>query len=339
MRVLVLGGTRFIGRAVVDALLAQGHALTLLNRGESNPTLYPDIPRIVADRGRLTAGALGDGAWDVALDLSGLFPADVEASAGALRGRVRRYVFCSTCSVYADPRPYPVPEDAPLHACAPEQAVDASMRAYGPRKAECERRLAAICDESGIELFIGRPTAVYGPHDTTDRMRFWLEAVRRGRVVLPSDGMSVRHVVYVEDVAGLFARLATADAAIAGAYNLVGTELFSLRDLVREIAAVVGAEPEIFAVPLALLQARGIRGEVDVPLWVADERDAYTYIMDAARARERLGFRSTPLAEALRRTLAAYEAPPPRPLRGVMDPDEVWARVHAAEGPTEGTEG
>lgn len=324
MRVLVIGGTSFVGRAVVERLQERGHAATLLNRGQTHPDLFPGVPRITVDRRNLTAAALGSGAWDAAIDISAYFPADVEASAAALRGRVVRYVFCSTCSVYASLWPYPIPEDAPLSPCTPEQATDEGVATYGARKAECERRLTALCAEASIPLFIGRPVIVYGPHDYTDRMHFWLESVRRGRVVLPGDGDSIFHTIFVRDLAALFVEMAETDAAQAGVYNCGGTQLFSLRDLVREIAALLDTEPEIASVPTASLIEQGVRPQFDLPLWL----DKSHVVADTARIQERLGFRSTPLRDALGQTLTAFDAEPSRPLKVVMDPDALWSLTH-----------
>lgn len=325
MRALVIGGTNFIGRAVVERLLERGHTATLLNRGQTHPGLFADLPRITVDRRELTATSLGDSSWDVVIDLSGYYPGDIEAAFTALRGRASRYVFCSTCSVYADAWPYPMHEDAPISPCTPEQAVDDDMATYGARKAECERRLTALSAEAGIPLFIGRPVVVYGPHDYTDRMHFWLEAVRRGRVVLPGDGDSIFHTIFVRDLAALFVEMAETDATQAGIYNCGGTQLFSLRDLVREIAALLGTEPETASVSATLLQERGVRPQFDLPLWLETSH----VIADTARIQERLGFRSTPLRDALRLTLDAYDANPRRPLDVVMDPDTLWDLAHA----------
>lgn len=112
----------------------------MVNRGRSHPDLFREVPRITADRREMTADDLRGGAWDVVVDMNAYYPAEVEASVAALRGRVRRYVFCSTCSVYAALSPYPVAEEAPRKPCTEEQATDAGQGSYGARKAECERR-------------------------------------------------------------------------------------------------------------------------------------------------------------------------------------------------------
>lgn len=334
MRTLVIGGSQFIGRAVVERLLAGGHDVTLLNRGRTAPDLFPSLPRIPADRAALAPDTFGEQAWDVVVDMVPMFPRDVETTLAALAGKMRRYVMCSTGSVYADLRPYPVAEDAPTHDCTPEQAVDESMAAYGPRKAECERRATALCAEQGVELFIARPVVVYGPHDYTDRMHFWLEAARRGRVVLPDAGLSIFRCIYVHDLADLFVRMVEADAALAGVYNAAGTELFSLRDLVQTAATVVDTEPQIAHVPGERLVALGVKPQFDLPIWLADERGASEHVItDISRARERLGFRSTPLAETLQATYQAYQANPRVPLQTVMDPDRLWALIHDGNSP------
>lgn len=328
MRALVIGGTQFIGRATVEALLARGHEVTLLHRGQTGADLFPGVARIQADRSQLTPEVFGAQTWDVVMDMVPQLPRDVETTLAALRGKTARYVQCSTGSVYTDLRPYPVTEDAPTSPCTPEQAADPSMATYGQRKAECERRATAICAEQGIDLFIARPVVVYGPHDYTDRMHFWLEATHRGRVVLPDAGLPIFRCIYAPDLGGLFATMAEADVSLAGVYNAAGTELFSLRDIVTTAAEVLGVQPEIVSASAAQIEGWGLHPQFDVPIWVAENGVSEHVIMDVSRIRERLGFRSTPLAETLRATWQAYQANPRVPLKGVVDPDRLWALAH-----------
>jgi 2'-hydroxyisoflavone reductase len=131
VRILVFGGTRFVGRAVVEQLLARGHELTLLNRGQSAPDLFPGVARLTLDRRDVTLETLGSGSWDVVVDMNAYFPREIAAAVAALHGRVRRYVMCSTGSVYTGLESYPIAEDAPLYACTPEQAEDPGLETYG----------------------------------------------------------------------------------------------------------------------------------------------------------------------------------------------------------------
>ena len=325
MRTLVIGGTRFLGRAVVERLLAQGHEVTLLNRGESGPSLFPGVPRLTMDRNAISAETLGDGAWDAVIDMCAYFPREIERTMAALRDRVERYVLVSTGSVYADSRPYPIREDAPMQDCSAEQARDTSMETYGQRKAECERALTRLAATADMPVFIGRPVVVYGPHDYTDRMHFWLESVRRGRVTLPDDGMSIFHLIYAPDLARLFVAMVEAPGDRAGVYNVAATELYSLRDLVTQAAKVIGVEPEIAYAPAALLETNGVQPQFNLPLWMPGEH----FIADVSRAQTRLGFQSTPFAQTLRETLEAYLESPRSPLQTVLDPDKLWAIAHA----------
>lgn len=324
MRTLVIGGTRFLGRAVVERLLANGHDVTLLNRGESDPALFPGVARLTMDRAALSASALGEGVWDVVIDMCAYYPHEIAQTVGALRGKVGRYTLVSTGSVYADSRPYPIREDATMQNCTPEQARDTSMETYGQRKAECERALTRLGAEAGMEVFIGRPVVVYGPRDYTDRTHFWLESVRRGRVTLPDDGMSVFHMIYAPDLARLFVAMAETSSDRAGVYNVAATELYSLRDLVTEAAKVIGVEPEIAYAPAALLERHGVQPQFNLPLWMPGEH----FIADVSRAQTLLGFRSTPFGETLRETLDAYLEQPRSPLLAVADPDRLWEIAH-----------
>ncbi len=320
MRALVIGGTRFVGRAVVEHLLANGHEVTLLNRGETDPDAFAGVPRITTDRADISPALFSSRSWDAVFDMNAYAPAEIDIAVAALAGRTGRYVLCSTCSVYRSLRPYPIPEEAPIAPCSAEEAADTSMATYGPRKAECERQLLALAPGAGMDAFIGRPVVVYGPRDYTDRMHFWLEAVQRGRVVLPGNGQSIFHTIYAPDLAALFAAMAEADAGLAGVYNVGATELFTLSELVSDIAGLLGVSPQVTHAPAELLLERGVRPQFDLPLWI--ERGHL--VADVERASQRLGFRSTPLAECLRATYDAYRARPRTPLEVVMDPDQLW---------------
>jgi 2'-hydroxyisoflavone reductase len=183
VRILILGGTRFLGRAITDAALGRGDAVTLFNRGRTSPGLYPGVEAVRGDR---TAGvaAVAATAWDAVIDVAGYDPGVVGLSARALAGTAGRYVFVSTCSVYADQSNRAAQlEEAPvleLHdgLASPEEL-------YGPRKAAAERVVAGVY---GDRALIPRPGLIVGPHDPTDRFPYWPRRIARGGTVLaPGD--------------------------------------------------------------------------------------------------------------------------------------------------------
>ena len=164
MRLLVLGGTKFLGRAIVDAAVASGHELTLFNRGETNAALFPDVERLHGDRdGGLDA--LAGREWDAVIDTCGYFPRVVRQSAEVLAGNVGAYCFVSSVSVYAD-MSSPVDEDSPVGTLdddSPEE-FGAEFERYGPFKALCE---SVVQETYGERALVIRPGLIVGPHDPT----------------------------------------------------------------------------------------------------------------------------------------------------------------------------
>jgi 2'-hydroxyisoflavone reductase len=135
LRLLVLGGTRFLGRAVVDAALAGGHDITIFNRGRTNPDLFPGVEKIHGDRMQ-DLSALSRGEWDAVVDVAAYFPRAVQRSIDAVRDSVDRYLFVSSISVYANQSVSPVEGAAVAELTDPD---DPSTESYGARKAACER--------------------------------------------------------------------------------------------------------------------------------------------------------------------------------------------------------
>jgi 2'-hydroxyisoflavone reductase len=147
MRVLVLGGTRFLGRALVDATLEQGHEPTLFNRGQTQPELFPGVEKLRGDRSA-DLSALDGREWDAVLDVAAFMPDEARRSRDVLRGKVGRYVFVSSISVYAD-QSVPPAEGAAVEQLAPGQETDENPELYGARKAACERSSCARASLSG----------------------------------------------------------------------------------------------------------------------------------------------------------------------------------------------
>src|SRR6266498_561481 len=164
MRILIIGGTRFLGRHLVEAALARRHEVTLFNRGKSNPDLFPQLETILGDREK-DADRLRGRMWDTVIDVAGYVPRIVRLSAEALEPNVSRYVFISSISVYDNFRKIGIDESYSL-AKMPETTVDEnSLETYGARKVLCEQIMQEIYGERSLII---RPGLIVGPHDPTD---------------------------------------------------------------------------------------------------------------------------------------------------------------------------
>ena len=181
MRLLVLGGTRFLGRALVDAALEHGHEATLFNRGRTNPKLYPELERLVGDRAD-DLSALEGSTWDVVVDVAAYNPAHVRRSVDVLSTSAR-YAFVSTVSVYVDQSAPPV-EGAAVHELSPgDERMSGRTRTARARRA-CEQ---VVLEAFGDRALVVRPGLIVGPHDPTGRFTYWPHRVARGGEVLAPD--------------------------------------------------------------------------------------------------------------------------------------------------------
>ncbi|MGZ5063824.1 MAG: NAD-dependent epimerase/dehydratase family protein, partial [Usitatibacter sp.] len=213
MRILILGGTVFLGRALTDAALARGHRVTHFNRGRSSA---PDarVETVTGDRTQ-SLEALAGREWDAVVDTSGYLPQVVGKSARALRDATRRYVFVSSISVYAGPG---FAEDAAVQP-PPDPLPDAmTMEAYGALKAACE---GVVRESFGDRATLVRPGLIVGPHDPTDRFTWWPARVARGgRVAAPGRPSRTVQFIDVRDLARWMVELVQRGAA--GTFNATG---------------------------------------------------------------------------------------------------------------------
>ena len=177
MRIIILGGTQFLGRHLVDMALAHGHDLTLFHRGRTNPDLFGDaVERIFGDRdGDLDK--LSGRTWDACIDTSGYLPRVVHASAERLHGAVAHYTFISTISVYADDVTPHQDESAPLVTLDDESTEEINGDTYGGLKVLCEQAVQTVYPTQAL---IVRPGLIVGPHDPTDRFSYWPVRIHRG---------------------------------------------------------------------------------------------------------------------------------------------------------------
>jgi len=220
MRVLILGGTQFLGRHIAETLLAAGHVVSVLNRGVSPDELPAQVERLRGDRDAGPPGlqALMGQTWDACVDVSGYTPRQVRASAEALRANVRRYVFVSAVSVYGDPQDRPVRETHPRLPPAAEHVTEVNGETYGALKVACENIVQQVYGDRATCL---RPQVIAGPQDPSGRYTYWVQRAQQGGEMLaPGDGSDHLQVVDVRDVARFVATVIERD--LAGAFNLAG---------------------------------------------------------------------------------------------------------------------
>jgi 2'-hydroxyisoflavone reductase len=293
MRLLVIGGTRFVGRHLVEAALAAGHDVTLVHR--SATALFPSARHVLADR-NADLTALADGEWDATADMCAYLPAQVRSLAEVLGDRGGHHVLVSSVSVYGD---LPGPggdEDSPLLPVAGDDVDEITDTTYGPLKVACERAATAAY---GDRLAIVRPTYVVGPNDPTGRYPWWVRRmVRGGEVLAPGAPDDPAQVVDVRDLADFQLGLATGQ--VGGVFNAVRPVL-PWSELLEATAVVSPAGTAVTWVDAEWLTERGVTG-ADIPLWsegVVDWQSA----MSPSRA-EAAGLRHRPLSETVRDTAA-----------------------------------
>lgn len=309
MKLLILGGTRFLGRQVAEQALARGHHVTLLHRGRSGPNLFPEAEHLIADRdGDLSV--LDHGEWDAAVDTSAYVPRQVRAVAAKLAGRVGHYHLVSSISAYADFENGGSDESAPLKVLADPSAEAITGDTYGGLKALCEQAAQAAFGE---RCLISRPGLIVGPFDPTGRFTWWVHRLARADqtsdVVAPGTPDSPVQFIDVRDLAAW--TLLQAERASSGVYNLngpthpltMGTFLGTAREVLQPSANLVWVDE-------AFLQAQGVAEWSDLPVWLSSQSFA---------------MHRTPTAKAQASDLTC------RPLRDTLIDTLAWSQ--AAQGP------
>lgn len=293
MRYLVLGGTQFVGRHIVRALMDAGNSVTLFTRGSTNPDLFPDAEHLHGDRdGDLSA--LEGRRWDRAIDVSGYVPRVVRASAEVLDKAIDHLTFVSTVSVY----PEWVGSGEDCETLAPQwDAEEISNDTYGPLKVACEE---VVRDVFGRRALVVRPGIVVGPHDPTDRFTYWAaRTAAGGDVAAPGDPDRLVQIVDARDLGEWIAWMSARRRP--GVYNAAGPDYrLSFGRLLCRIRAVTASDAVFHWVPDDKIDA-GV--EDRLPLWSRGEDGGrFDMDVDSSRARwEGLVFR--PLAETIRDTL------------------------------------
>ncbi|MEX2569866.1 MAG: NAD-dependent epimerase/dehydratase family protein [Gemmatimonadota bacterium] len=313
LRVLVLGGTGFIGPHLVRTLLERGHTPTLFNRGRTEPAmfaeLFPGLENRIGDRNG-DISSLEQGEWDAVVDDSGYTPQQVAATAQSLRGRVGQYLFTSTRAVYTDYTAERMDEDAPLGMRGvPESEWDG----YGPLKVLAEREVTAAFPDAAT---IVRPAIITGPGDRTDRFTYWYVRIDEGGdVLVPGSPSDPVQYIDVRDLASFYVHLL--EQGTTGVFNLEAPAApLSAAEFVHGIRAITAGPVAFTWADWGFLDGLGLRGGEKFAAWRAPAGDWLNYgRMDNSRALA-AGLTVHPLADTARDTL-------------------IWWRGRSGSGPSE----
>lgn len=305
LRIIVLGGTAFLGPAFVEAARVRGHDVTLFNRGKTNQHLYPDLKKLVGDRfGDLSA--LESGEWDVCIDNSGYIPSTVQATAELLKDRVKRYIFISSISVYADFSHKGLNEKSEVGQLTDEELSaaqtmsDISGTNYGPLKALCEQANTAVFGRRACNI---RPGLIVGPMDRSDRFTYWpVRVAKGGEVLAPGTADTVTQIIDVRDLAEFM--VLAAENNFHGTYNVTSpAEELTMGELLETCKRVSGSDAIFTWVDAAFLEEHEIAAWSDMPVWVPlDGEDAGHPFIDVTRALK-AGLTFRPISETVRSTL------------------------------------
>ncbi len=242
MRVLVLGGTRFIGLRLVWLLSELGHDVTVLNRGQTEAVLPDKVTRIICDRAdtHQIQSLLRDSYFDVAFDISSYTTETLKPVVEVLKDRVGHFVFCSTTLVYPPADIIPIRESFPRH-------IGGNVSKYSSDKIECENFLFESFEKDLFPATILRPPYVYGPYNHIKEREFsyFARVTRKRKVIVPGDGLTFIHPIHVDDLASAFVSVSGKQETFGEAYTICSPDAVTINGYVRVISEIVGFDSEI----------------------------------------------------------------------------------------------
>lgn len=308
MKLLILGGTRFLGRFLTETALKKGHEVTLFNRGKENPGLFPEVETLIGDRnGDLTA--LEGRTWDAVIDTCGFVPWAVRESAGLLAEAAGHYTFISSASVYDELENPGIDENHPVSLLPLEEAEEMTKGTAGPIYNEYYGELKFLCEKEVEGAFPGRclnvrAGLIVGPYDYSDRFNYWVGRMAKGGDVL-APGRRDKGIQFIDvrDLAEWIVAMVEKNAS--GTFNATGPETrLTMEQFLQECQAVAGSGAELVWADEAFLLANSVQWWSEMPLWVPDREKMEGFLaLDITKALH-AGLTFRPLKETLRDTLA-----------------------------------
>jgi len=298
MKVLIIGGTRFVGRHLVEAALARGHQVTLFNRGQSNPGVFPDIETVFGDR-ETDLGKLAGRRWDAVVDTCGYYPRVVGLSAQGLKDSVDQYVFISSISAYADFDVVGMDEGYTLGTIEDETVEEITEESYGPLKALCEKTVQDAFPQGALII---RPGLIVGPYDPTDRFTYWpIRVARGGKVLSPVGPDEPTQFIHACDLADFTIRCI--EGKTTGVFNAVGPrEPCPFGELLETCKRVSGSDAEFVWASEEFITEHEVAPWMELTVWVSSaDGKGMLQVSNARACAAGLKFEST--EEIVRETL------------------------------------
>ncbi|MCP3097511.1 epimerase [Myxococcus sp. K15C18031901] len=337
-RILILGGTGFLGPAVVEAARARGHVLTLFNRGKTRPELFPDVEKLRGDRDPDKdegLQALRNRKWDAVVDTSGYYPRLVRASAALLAPSVKQYLFISSVSAYASDKTPHEDESGPTATLADPtvEEMGKDYEFYGGLKRACEEAAEAAMPGRVANI---RPGYIVGPDDRSDRFTYWpVRFDRGGEMLAPGTPEDPLQIIDVRDLAEWLVLLI--EGHVTGVFNAVGPgPAWTMGAMLDTCRKVSGKDTKVTWVPAAFLEKNGETGDVRLPIYMPPAgASAGTHLRANAKA-VKAGLRFRPVDVTVRDTLAWFKGLPEdrraRPRAGLPPEREaellaLWAKA------------
>jgi 2'-hydroxyisoflavone reductase len=311
VKLLILGGTVFLGRHTAAEALRRGHDVTLFTRGRTKADAFPEAEHLTGDRdGGLEP--LRGRTWDAVVDTSAYVPRIARDSAQLLSGAAGHYTFISSVSVYDGNGLAGTDTTSPVATIDDETTEEITGTSYGPLKALCEREVTRAFPGRALVI---RPGLIVGPDDPTDRFTYWPARVAEGGTVLaPGSPGAATQVIDVRDLAAWI--VDSAERRLTGTFNAVGpAERLSMGELLERCVAVSGSDAEIVWVEDRALLDAGVEVWTDLPLWLGDDPElTWMHTVDPSPAID-AGLRLRPLDETIADTLEWHRAHRDDPLR------------------------
>jgi 2'-hydroxyisoflavone reductase len=303
MNILVLGGTKFLGKHIVEEALRRGHKVTIFNRGSTNNDLFPEVEKLIGNRdGDLRP--LSGRKWDAVVDTCGYVPRIVRASAQLLAESCSHYTFISSISVYADFSQTNIDETAQVGTLDNETTEEVNGETYGPLKALCEKEVLTAFPEGALII---RPGLIVGPDDYTDRFTYWPVRIARGGEVLAPGNPNARvQFIDVRDLASF--ALSLIERRQKGIYNVTGPlQPLTIKQFLEECKRVLDSDATFTWVDEKFLSEKEVAYWTELPLFIPESANMKGFsAINITKAME-AGLMIRPLSETIIDTLKWHE--------------------------------